>query len=454
MRLRHGIIFLALLLPLVTFAEGAPEQGKYIFDHLGFEDGLQGSHIYSVMESADGAMWFSSKNSVFRYNGQVIAEFPLTVTNNLFSSGSGRTTALFSGEAGNICAFDNKGNIFRYNPATDSFVETFSLSSGWQGDAIILGDVLYDESGQYWLGMNSGLYSMQKNGTVTCAYEGIYVNQISQIDGRLVLCTNTGIRIYNPSDGSCGSLLEGTPVQSAWYDAASGLLWAGTFNNGVKLLNPSSGAITAELESDSHAPVRDIEPVNDTTVIFGIDGKGIFTATRDGRPLERMYRGRNTDGGTLNSNSVYDICVDRWGNLWIGNYTGGVDVIFPASGLVEFIRPSDNTPESLPDAKVNDVLQSKDGHLWFATDNGVSECGSGRRWRHILPGEVVLTLTEDADGNILAGTYGTGVYRIRREKNLSATPLYNMASGTLATDYVYSLLRDSEGNLWIGCLNG
>ena len=65
---------------------------------------------------------------------------------------------------------------------------------------------------------------------------------------------------------------------------------------------------------------------------------------------------------------------------------------------------------------------------------------------------MALTICQTVDGRILVGTYGNGVYQVNSDG--TSMPAYSVRNGKLKSDYVFSLFADSEGNLWIGCLDG
>lgn len=102
---------------------------------------------------------------------------------------------------------------------------------------------------------------------------------------------------------------------------------------------------------------------------------------------------------------------------------------------------------------MNDVFQSRDGKIWYATDKGVSVYDSQTySWHHGLYNKVALTICQTVDGRVLVGTYGNGVYQVNSDG--TGMPAYSVSNGKLKSDYVFSLFTDSEGNLWIGCLDG
>lgn len=120
---------------------------------------------------------------------------------------------------------------------------------------------------------------------------------------------------------------------------------------------------------------------------------------------------------------------------------------------LEYITHEYLNNQSLIDNCVNDVFQSRDGKIWYATDKGVSVYDTQTHfWHHGLYNKVSLTICQTVDGRILVGTYGNGVYQVNSDG--TSMPAYSVRNGKLKSDYVFSLLTDSEGNLWIGCLDG
>ena len=73
-------------------------------------------------------------------------------------------------------------------------------------------------------------------------------------------------------------------------------------------------------------------------------------------------------------------------------------------------------------------------------------------WHHSLYNKVALTLCQTADGKVLVGTYGDGIFQVHADG--SSSRAYSVSNGKLKTDYVCSIFKDKEGGLWIGCLDG
>jgi len=109
---------------------------------------------------------------------------------------------------------------------------------------------------------------------------------------------------------------------------------------------------------------------------------------------------------------IQSLMMDRRGRLWIGSTSGG---------LARVDRPDDDQPVFLS-------IRKSDG----------------------LSSDVVLALTEDAEGNIYAGT-GLGVDRL--DPNSFEVRRYGIEDGP-PSGGVVSAIRDPTGDLWFGTHQG
>ena len=186
---------------------------------------------------------------------------------------------------------------------------------------------------------------------------------------------------------------------------------------------------------------------------MAVDGAGIYAYDKQNKQTKLLLDTDGRPGNILKGNGLYTLYRDRFGDLWAGSYSGGVDLAIPMEHTLEYITHEYLNNQSLLDDCVNDVFQSRDGKIWYATDKGVSVYDSQTHsWHHGLYNKVALTICQTVDGRILVGTYGNGVYQVNSDG--TSMPAYSVSNGKLKSDYVYSLFTDSEGNLWIGCLDG
>lgn len=99
------------------------------------------------------------------------------------------------------------------------------------------------------------------------------------------------------------------------------------------------------------------------------------------------------------------------------------------------------------------VLQDKNGTIWFATWEGIIKYkGSSfinMTNKYGLDKVRVFSLLEDSKGNIWFGTIGSGVYQYDGEKFRN----YTTEDG-LSNNAIGCMMEDSTGKIWFGTMNG
>lgn len=110
------------------------------------------------------------------------------------------------------------------------------------------------------------------------------------------------------------------------------------------------------------------------------------------------------------------------------------------------------TPLSMADVRVRTMVQSQDGYLWLATNQGLARY-DGEAFTFFTPEDGVptgqlLTLTGDHRGRLWMGSSsGACVYDGQTFTHLTV-------EDGLISNHVNSLLEDSAGRLWIGTSRG
>lgn len=477
LRLQVGFLWLlCMVLCSQLHAQEHLTRNMLMLSNLNTDYGLSSARVYSIVEAEDGAMWISTKRGVDRYNGQQVRNYTLA-TDMQFSDASGRNIKLTKDSQQHIYAYDNKGKIYIYNKVKDTFQLQVNLLNVL-GGSVVLNDLLVDDKGCFWMALDRGVYRMapqsiagSKDKTAHSSpnkgkyiLKNTYVNHIRFIGKQLLIGSPSGVFAYSPNAAQPRLLLRGYSVLSSYHDVKAHQIWLGTFHRGIVLLDdrtwkPLSSLVQfSSLADIPLIPVRSIIPYDAATILMAVDGAGVYAYDKKTCKTNLLL---NTDGrpeNVLHGNGVYALCKDHLGDLWIGSYSGGVDMAIPMEHTLEFVRHEYLNSQSLINNGVNDVMQSVDAlgrnsKIWYATDKGVSIYDEQtQQWHHALYNKVVLTLCQTADGKVLAGTYGDGIFQVHADG--SSSRAYSVSNGKLKTDYVYSIFKDSEGGLWIGCLDG
>lgn len=212
---------------------------------------------------------------------------------------------------------------------------------------------------------------------------------------------------YNKSKGLCADLIY------TIMEDNSGAMWFGSKGNGVSVLK--SGQITNYLPGNTTVGkyVYDIEKDKNGNIWIGSYDKGISVYTGD-----KFVLLSETEG--LQSNQVFDIYSDEANNIWIATNNKGVIKI-----------PSTYIEEVLTTGLIN---KSKTLHLTEKTG---------------LCSNRTLSIIQDSEKNMWFGTFGGGVDRYDGTKFEN----YSVISG-LNSNYVYLLIEDTRGLIWVGTEKG
>ncbi len=150
-----------------------------------------------------------------------------------------------------------------------------------------------------------------------------------------------------------------------------------------------------------------------------------------------VFDRRNTPA--IKNNSVWALCEDRAGALWMGTLGGGLlryrDGVFTA-----FTKA-----EGLAGDFVYALCEEPDGALWVGTNQGLS-CFRQGRWE-TCPAErpfKILALCFDRAGTLWVGTEGAGLYRV-----VDGQLVRFAVDEAPAGDTVTAIRETSDGSLWV-----
>ena len=218
---------------------------------------------------------------------------------------------------------------------------------------------------------------------------------------------NMGVNVFNPTTGifALANLSSHKPL-SIHNDGSN--LWIGFFKNGIDVVSTTTGRckhMSAEnmgLKDNSiYAICRDSKGN-----MWIADGWGIYMAQDGSSTYVRQEQ--------FGLNYTYDIAEDSNHNIWVATMGNGIYCYNPSSGKTTHYTHNDKDSTSLSSNSVSDITEARDGTLWFATDRG----------------------------GICAFNKKTGKFKT-----------YSVAQG-LPDDTSYKILEDKDGNLWFGTNNG
>lgn len=450
------LLLLSCLHPVYLFAGS--------FRSLSVKEGLSSRQVFQVNKDSAGFIWVYTHLGVDRYDGNEVRHYTVDNTveskNHILSS-----TVLACDKPGNSWIAMKNGKIYAYDRQTDAFVLRINLSEHLP--APVLHTILFDADNRLWICTSAGIYSWNAETQLTVAgLEGCRVNCLVQADDESFfagtdqcvyrLTKNVATPAFSAQRISLPGEMHITSLY-VWNDK----LFIGTFSDGVFVFDrfaeeahPLGGFVP-------HVPIRAFAETPGNTLLIGADGAGLLRINPATEKLLNRYTADADDDRSLNGNTVSDICVDGQGRIWVSTSTNGISYLDPDMPDIRRIRHERNNVNSLKSDHVNVIFQDSEGDCWYGTNNGLSLHRSGSdKWMHYLDGtghtgQVILALAEDGNGNIWAGGYGSGMYRIQKKTGrVRRMEKRNVRSGKgIASDYIYAIHAEGD-TLWFGGIEG
>jgi ligand-binding sensor domain-containing protein len=215
----------------------------------------------------------------------------------------------------------------------------------------------------------------------------------------------------------------------------AGNLWFSAGDQGVYRFD---GAAFTNFTTRDGLPDNEVSAIIESksgSLVFGTkSGVGKY----DGKAFSRY--GENSELAKI---PVTCLLEDKEGHLWIGTLTRGV-YRYDGKALTNFLNEGSG-PFNLgrPYQTILDILQDKQGNLWFSSWNG------GGVWRY--------------DGRSFENLVPSVDYYLRNEDGRSGdrkppSPASNRPDplppqATITDDMIFSMAEDEAGNLWLATRN-
>jgi diguanylate cyclase (GGDEF)-like protein len=423
---------------------------------------IGGSYVRALLAARDGRIWigfFSGGLSVLDPASGSITRYrhddrdAATLSND-------HVEGLAEDPSGKIWVASN-GGLDRLDPRTRRF-EHF------------LGDVarglLVDRAGGLWVGTRAGLQRWRGKG-----FERVAPDLVTRLyedrRGRIWIGTaERGAAVFDPANGSLRRFPPQTEdpkgLSHFWVygiaEGAEGEVWIATFGGGIDVVDASSLEIVDRLRHD--ATLESTIPADRIGAILR-DRSGVIWAGSWGEgiarhdPSTRAFRALRfspsiADG--LTHPSVVRALEMRDGRIWAGTNGNGIDIFDRDLRRVDAFRPDVRDPSALADGAVTCLAQAPDGDVLVATLDGTlhrMRSGSRSFERLSAAGGPVRTIAFDR-GAVWAGS-AFGLARIdpvtRRTTVYSHDPKNATSISGMAVE---AIAVAPDGKLWLGTDNG
>ena len=314
---------------------------------------LNGNSVKSLSVHADN-IYAGTDNGLYIYN-----KVTRRVTHALHDSRSPRSIAnnivwaVFSDRWGNLWAGTDLGVSCLRQRKFFNYTQLSDITNTGEGNCLHL--IHRGTDGRLWLGGTNGLisYSATHGFMPESTAELVWFRQSSpthymshnrvrrvytDLDGRVIVCTDHGLNIYNPQTRQLRNVVVVDPTRrysTAWaydiIDDGRGRYWICSYMGGVFIIEKQRllAAATPVVVADRH--------------------------------IAKQLQGIH----------VWQLAKDRKGRIYARMYDNGLDRIDPASLRVEHVVGKDRL--------VNSLISDRRGNVWAAMDGEIRCFGADNR---------------------------------------------------------------------------
>ncbi len=330
-------------------------------------NGLSENSVRFILQDREGYMWFGTKDGLSRYNGR-----DFKVYGNSTGSGHLNIESLLLHSDGDKIWVASRYSLELLT--TDSGTLSF-LDLRDRGIPGGFRTLCYDAGGRLWVGSNYGIAVLEPSHsddassyTVAAVYDDKDTGSIlCDRNGTMWVGTSDGLFTFR--DGLFKRVNTGSGKMQHFLcisEDANGIIWAGTWDNGLYSINPKDNSI-----HNYFSPHGDRQSIPLIRSIFHSDGATMIICSNTG--LYRFDKNRNalerlSLSTGLDNDSFYHCLRDTEGGLWIGTYFNGVCYISPRAWKTDLYRADPNS--AFTGTAVSEFCSGTDGKLWVATENG------------------------------------------------------------------------------------
>lgn len=455
------LLFLGLILQVLALTASTSS----IFKNLGLKEGLSNGFVNDMIIDGQGFIWAATESGLTRIAGTKCTIFK---NNNSNIDNDGIVGLYYNKESNSIWILFKNGHIDVFDCKTQQFIH-FTQKIPKKSVADIKGAAdggiwiaYYDGTIQHYTPKNQKFSTISnkrlpniKNGIRSITDDGndhLYIGL--RIEGLYVYNLRTQKTKYfrhNPNDPQS---LPGDNVRSICIDHAKNI-WVGT-NLGLGLLDPFTGKFKvfkhiannpASLAGDN---IHQIIEMNDRTLWIASDIGGISVLDLNlyKNPLteELKFSQITKENSGLSSNNNRRIIQDSFGNIWIANYSMGIDFIAKSAASINTLQYMGKALE-----EVTGLYCDHQGNLWIGQDNLMSLYQNGKlmqSWNFSSylsnSSSSIYVFEEDKKGNIWCGTSDNSVLKFNPH-----THSFTRINYAQNLD-VHALCENAQGKMWVG----
>ncbi len=446
--LRTIAFFMVIAIASVCYAT------NYYFRAIDVKDGLADYFVRDVSRDSHGYIWISTINGLSRYDGYRFKNYlPVNF------GASGNDVSFVRETADKTLWMHCSGDLFTYSHKSGIWQKNGAARLSQLGVSGAIKEFYVDDRKNIWVTTENSIYYydfskqelhnianyskspvlhiVSKNGTTVIVNTDFNIYEVSTRDMKLVPIGKAPILSY---DRDSRVYLDNK--MNLWFyqsHSLAGLQW-------VFSLKDRQCRRMDDLAHMGNVLVNTLTEDHDGNLWVGTGNSGVhvFSVGYDGFSLTECS---HMDVFAPQSSHISCLYLDDNNTMWVGSSKLGVaftDLCAPTLDMVSTGEYED----------VSSLLQDRHGNFWVGFDGGglmrKSPTGGVTYFsasKHQLPSNIITSLTLDAEGVVLVGTYGSGIARFN---GTQFTPVYTDIPNIA---YVKAMATDTKKSLWVATVD-
>ncbi|WP_062063460.1 two-component regulator propeller domain-containing protein [Cellvibrio sp. OA-2007] len=466
-----------------SFANTAPGSQSapphYSFSHILPDQVAAIGYINTLAQDSEGFMWFGGANGLARYDGYNLVIYrrdaldPNSLSNNYVND-------IYLDGEGQLWIATRNG-INRYDAKLDQFTR-YQIATG--PELISADDIMAieeTEDGRFWFASRGGLYSFDRtthqfqlhplqDESSSAEAEGLIWTVTKDQQGNLWLGhLGRGVSRFNPNTGEVRRYqteqgLAAADIRELYVDSANNL-WAGSYGAGLFMLDDKREQFIALKHDNQEKSAMVMAVLEDRQKNLWLgDGSAVYVRPPGATSFTR-FTYDETKPASPGNYVVNTLFEDRAGDIWLGYFPSGVDVIDRQASIFHNYHHNPNNPNSVTGGGVLSGLKDRHGNLWIGSGYGLNYFEPrARRFTNYtydaenptgIGGNTVLSMALGAEQELWLGIYSGGLNRLDISTGTFTRYLPDPENpSAIRGREGWSVIRDQQGYVWIATEEG
>lgn len=471
-RKQQRLAFLFGCLLMVAGGSTAAQSSNLLLNrqiqHYGVEDGLSQGSVYGILKDSRGFMWFTSYEGLNRFDGHQFKVYYSQPDDSTSLEGS-LTLGLVEDPYGDIWV-GSEQVLNRYSRQKDHFTHIFAEDGKGVPQSAVHFPFYADSNEVWYINELEGLmaYDYHQGTKRLISADFRYQWNSSIINSTLYdqeaiwIRQAEGLVRIDPQDGTQQHYFSSAPQNQfgrptafiCHFAAGDGSLWLG-LKGGVGQFIPQSHR-WQYYPIDPAIVVADIRQNTDGLLYLGTEDHGLFLLD----PEQGIVGHLTSENSRLKNLSAVSLYVDNQELLWINTDPEGIDVLFPPGSGLGCLGTDFFEKHGFVSAGIRCFAEAPDNSIWVGSEeDGIFQLNAqtNQIQRHLrrissngLTENHASALLIDQRNQLWVGTYN-GIFRSEDGTSFQAIPT---ASASTAPPTVWDILATEADHIWVASSQG